>query len=737
MKISIVRIALCSLLLCTVLLSPATSDEGMWLMTQLDKLPLREMQAYGLRLSPRQIYNEDSVSLKDAIVLFGGGTSSFVSPEGLVLTNHHVAFAAIQSISSTSEDYLKNGFYAPTKDKEISIPSYTAQIVVSTKDVTGEVLGSISDTLAPGARSKAVTAKLRELEKAAKGTSDIEYRIAEMYNGVRYTMFGYQVLRDVRLVYAPPTSIGNYGGEVDNWYWPRHTGDFSFMRVYVAPDGKPAKYAKENVPYKPATYLPFSMDGVKEGDFAMIMGFPGRTFRYRTTPEVQLARDETMPMTMKLFKLRMDIITAAGNRDRAIEIKYASKWRGLANTYKNYQGTLEGMTRSHIMKQREELEREFLAFLRSKPELEAKYGTVLSDIARTYDELKTFNRKTIVIGQLYSSSDLVRLANRFKEYAQSFAPDSTGKPVPSPAMAAGLKDAISATFKDMDLGVDRQLLAALILEATELPYEQRVERVARIVGTKTGEQRERAVRDFVNDLFNDTELSTPERASKLTTKSAKDILNDDLVRFVLDLDKDNAPLMERVAAFNATIGRDRARLLEAWMAWKGPDIYPDANRTLRLTYGKVDPYKPRDAVYYDYVTTLGGVMEKETGEDPFQVPAKLRELWEAKDFGRYADLKSGDVPVAFIAELDITGGNSGSPVINGRGELIGLAFDGNWESVVCDWLYVKPLNRAINVDARYILFVVDKFSNAQELLSELNVSGVKPGSSPSTGSNNR
>jgi hypothetical protein len=696
-------------------------DEGMWTLNQLGKLPWEKMQKNGLQLTPEQIYSTSSTSLKDAIVLLGGGTSSFISADGLILTNHHVAYGAIQSVSSVEDDRLKDGFIAKTKEEELSIPTYSAQVVLSQKDVTDEVLGAVSDTMTADSRSKAIQSKTREIEKREKGSTEYECRVSEFYNGVKYYLFTFEVFRDVRLVYAPPTAIGNYGGEVDNWYWPRHTGDFSLMRVYVAPDGKHAKYSKDNVPYKPKVFLPISAQGFHEGDFAMIMGFPGRTFRYRTSPEIQLAKDETLPLNMEIFKLRMDIVDKAGKNDRATEIKYASRWRGWANVYKNYQGTLEGMKRSDIMKLRKEEERKFKEFIQSKPELQSKYGTLLSDIGSMFENLKSFNQKQVILSQLMGGSDLLMTANRFRNFANSFVKDSTGKMKPPASNVEELKNAIPTIFKNFNISVDKELLTVMILKAAELPTGQQIEAIQKIVGTKTGEKREKAIKEFVNDLFDDSKLVTSEGCLKLLSKDSDDILDDEFVKFSVLLDKDNGPLMASANAFNAKISRLRAKLLEATMAWKGSDIYADANRSLRLTYGEIKSYNPRDAVHYDYETTLGGVMEKETGENPFIVPPKLHQLWENKDFGKYADPRVNDVPVAFLADLDITGGNSGSPVINGKGELIGLAFDGNWEAVVGDYVFQESLNRSINVDARYILFILDKYSNAQNILNELSI----------------
>ncbi|MBI5022139.1 MAG: S46 family peptidase [Ignavibacteriales bacterium] len=693
-------------------------DEGMWMLQQISKLPFTEMQKHGMELTPEQVYSTTSTSLKDAIVLLGGGTSSFISGDGLLLTNHHVAYGAIQSVSSVEEDRLKDGFLAASKADEIPIPSYQARIVLNQKDVTADVLSAVSDTMAPDARSKAIRTKMNEIEKKEKGDSENECRVSEFFGGMKYFLFTFEVFRDVRLVYAPPTSIGNYGGEVDNWMWPRHTGDFSLMRAYIGPDGKHSKYAKENVPCKPKVFLPISTQGFKEDDFAMILGFPGTTYRYRTTPEIKLAKEESLPMTIDLYKTRMDIIETAGKNDRATEIKYSSKWRGLANPYKKFLGTLEGMRRADLLTLRNANEEIFAQFLATNPDLQKKYGSIISDIRSLYETLATFNKKQIMLGQLLQCSDVLSIANRFRTYLKP--PETPTREVRTPEQnLSDLKDAINNTFKNLNLTLDKQLLSSMILKAAELPESQQIEAIQKIVGSKTGEKRIKEVQEFVDDLYDDTKLANKEDCLKMTEKSESKILDDPFVEFALAIDKNNSQIQKKNADFTAKITILRTKLLEAYSSWKGPDMYPDANRTIRMTYGVVKSFKPRDAVHYDYVTSLGGVIEKETGVDPFIVSPKLRQLWEKRDFGKYADPRINDVPVAFIADLDITGGNSGSPVINGKGELIGLAFDGNWESVVGDYYFQDQINRTISVDARYILFIIDKFSNAKNIMDEL------------------
>ena len=697
-------------------------DEGMWLLDSINKLPLADMKKHGLELTPEQIYSVNGSSLKDAIVLLGGGTASFVSSDGLMLTNHHVAFAGIQAASSVQDDYLQNGFLAKSRSEEIST-SYTAQIVVGMKDVTAEVLSAVSDTMSADQRAKAIRAKTQAVELDAKGTTAYSCRVSEMFNGGKYYLFTYQALNDVRLVYAPPSAIGNFGGEVDNWMWPRHTGDFSLMRAYTGPDGKPAKFAKDNIPFKPKTFLPISTQGFSEGSYAMILGFPGRTFRYREAAAVEVARDETLPTTIDLYKTRMDIIDKAGKNDRAVEIKYASRVRGLANTYKNYLGTLEGMRRSDLLAMKRTQEKAFAEYLNSSPELQKKYGSLLADMDHAAADLKTFNRKNILLTNLRTGVDGLRLAERFRTFASVPRSDSTGNTIPpTDKERSTVKDFINSTFKNFDLAVEKQTFTALILKSLAMPVDQQVEAFRDIAGRYTGVELEKRVTEYVDDLYDDSYLATPTGCEKLLQKDPEKILDDPFIKLSETINREQAIVQAKNNTFNATIGQLRGKWIEAWWGWKNEEnMYPDANRTLRLTYGQVKSYSPRDAVEYKHSTMLTGVIEKESPEVPFVVPTKLHDLWKKKDFGRYADTQTGDVPVAFIADLDITGGNSGSPVINGKGELIGCAFDGNWEAVVGDYYFQEQFNRTIAVDARYVLFVLDKFSGAQNILNELTI----------------
>ncbi len=717
---SIYHLAVLFLFLTLLALPLSSKDEGQWMPTQINKLPWSQLQQLGLQLTPEQIYNPNGPSLEDAIVLLGGGTGSFVSADGLIITNHHVAVGAVQSVSSVETDYLKDGFTAETRDKEIAIPSYSARVVVDMQDVTNEIYSTLSDTMSPESRTKAIRAKSTEVEKKAKGESDYICNVVDFFYGVKYYLIKYETLKDIRLVLAPPVSIGTYGGDDDNWMWPRHTGDFAFMRAYVSPEGKSVAYAKENVPYKPRKFLPMSTEGVQEGTFSMIMGFPGRTFRYRTSPEMQIQVDETLPLGIDLGKTQIDIINEARKKDHAVSIKYHSRVQGISNGWKYREGALLGIKSADVIKLRQNEETKFKSFLSTQPELQKKYGNIIYEIDQLYKELRTFNKKQIVLGQGFFVADGIRLASSFKDFANSFEKDSvSGDMKPTESSIKNLKDTYTNVLKNSDVNVDKTLLVAMLKKASELPTEQKISAVQKIVGDKTGEKLDKALWNFVNDLYDDSRLTTVEGCEKLISKDADDIKDDALVQFMMELDNDFAPLQGMTQKFNSKAGVLRTRLMEAWLKYKNTEIYPDANRTLRFTYGQVMPYYARDAVRYNYVTTLSGVMQKETGADPFIVPEKLKTLHEKKAFGEYADPKMNDVPVAFVATLDITGGNSGSPVMNGKGELIGVAFDGNWEGMANDYYYQPSVNRTISVDSRYVLFYIDKYANAQNILNEI------------------
>ncbi len=638
----------------------------------------------------------------------------------MIVTNHHVAFAGIRALSSVQDDYLKNGFLASTKEQELST-SYNADIVQSMTDVTAEVFSAATDTMNEGDRERAIRSKRKEIEDKWQDSTKLGCRVVDMYGGAKYYMFVSLRLEDVRLVYAPPQAIGNFGGETDNWMWPRHTGDFSLMRAYTGPDGKPAKYAKENVPYKPRKFLPVSTQGVQEGSFAMIMGFPGRTYRYREASGVQLAQEETLPWTEELYNTRIDVINRWSDNDRAIALKYASKLRGLANTKKNYSGTLAGLRRTNLVAAKKSADENLAAFIAANPDLARRAGTTLADLTAATDELRTINKKNVYMNSINTGMELFQIAAKLGSYFTSLKKDDKGTlRDPEEKDLQPIREWMGKNFKDYEANLDKDMITALILENAKLPVNQQLKTFAAIYKTKTGNDRERAVRDFVDELFEDTELATLAGCEKLLKGDPEDILDDEAVKFYRKYSAEAGPVAAKQQGLLAKLTRLRTKYVEALLEWRKNTVtYPDANRSLRFTYGEVVPLAPRDAASYSTTTTLTGVMEKESDAEEFLVPGKLKELWRKKDFGRYVDPKLNDVPVAFISNLDITGGNSGSPVINGKGELIGCAFDGNWDGVVGDYVYEERMNRCIAVDSRYMLFVIDKFSGAENILKEL------------------
>ena len=697
-------------------------DEGMWPLDTLERLPLRAMRARGLHLTPEQISGTHGPGLKDAVVLLGGGTASFVSPDGLMLTNHHVAFSALQSLSAIGHDYLNDGFLANTRDQELPT-AYAAQVVERMDDVTREVLAGVADSQTPEERMGIIKANSAAVEAAAQKAPWNICRVYAMDSGTRFSLATLLVLRDIRLVYAPPGAIGNFGGEIDNWMWPRHTGDFAFMRAYVGKDGRPAAYAKDNVPFKPSLFLPLSTRGYTEGSFVMVLGFPGKTFRHYESAALTVANNVTLPTIIKLSRARMSVIEDAGNRDRALQIKYANRLRMMENTYKNFLGTLEGMKRSEVIARRQRDEQVLDAYIHATPGRIRRFGDLLSELGRNDSLLGAMEARQILLRSLSSSVDFLHAANIIREAIARPSSDSSG--ILHAGMGGPRAEAtagIAAVYGNYDEGVDKRLLTALILQSRELGEGQGLRLFRQIEGDNAKENRGRLVEQFVDSLYRGSALSSQAACMNLLSGPVDAIRTDPGIRFAADIAAERKAMSADSARISAALESLRGTYITAWQEWKQDTAgYPDANRSLRFSYGIVEGYMPRDGVSYGYQTSLSGVMEKAQETDPFIVPPRLRELWEKKDFGTHADPALGDVPVDFISDLDITGGNSGSPVINGDGELIGCAFDGNWESVVGDYVYEERFDRTISVDIRYVLFILDKFSAASNILHELTI----------------
>jgi hypothetical protein len=722
--------ALVALLFITVVAPYAFADEGMFMPDAINRLPIDKLKERGLKIPVTDIYNAAGVSLKDAIVIIDGGTGEFVSPEGLLLTNHHVAFDALVAASTPANDYVARGFTARTRAEELPAPDYTVTITEDMRDVTSEVLGNIPATLAPDERASAIEERVAALEASARsraGGQDTRIRIMPFNEGLSYYMYTSLVLRDVRMVYAPPNSVGQFGGETDNFDWPRHGADFTFLRAYVGPDGKPADYSPNNVPFKPKKFLSLSMGGVREGDFMMVLGYPGSTRRYRESQSARYSLDVDWPFLVDLYSNYIRILEDAGRYNPALRIRLQSDIADYSNTLKLYAGSIPALRRADFVAKKRLEEAAFARWVEGDPARKAKYGEVLPGISKAYDEMFATGQRDLVVQQLFAVSDLIGLAYLAGQVAaDKERPVAERNPVFASAGLARLTSRIGPILAARNPTVEREILTFLLRKADELPAGQKIEAIEKRFGNLQGEARRRAEEDFARVIIDGKRFATAEALSSLYTMTATQLreLREPLVEFSAEIGVEERRRSRLTREFNAVVERLRPLLLAGMSEMRGsPPAYPDANRTLRFGYGEVKGYTPREAILYQPFTTLSGVMEKETGRGEFIVPEKLKQLYAARDFGPYANA-SGDVPVNFLATTDIIGGHSGSPIMNGRGEQVGIIFDGNYEGLGNDYLYNEATNRAIAIDIRYVLFITDKFGGAGYLLKELDIKNM-------------
>lgn len=693
------------------------AEEGMWLMSQLQQL---DLQSKGLKIDIDDIYNPDKPCITDAIVWLGGCSASFVSPEGLLLTNHHCAFGALQRASSQGRDYITDGFLAKNRSEEIEAKGSYAYILQETKDVTEEVLKSAKGVDDLVQKDRKITAKITQMTEKIEGDrEDMHAVVASMYEGKQYILFVYKKYQDVRLVYAPPASIGNYGGDIDNWMWPRHTGDFTYMRVYQAPDGSGAKYSPDNVPVNPKNYLRISTAPLKEGDFTFIIGFPGSTTRWRTSSSVNWNLSYAYPSTIENYQELIDLMAELTLNSEEGRIRVANLDKGLNNTMKNYQGNVDGMTKSNFLQKKMDFEQELMTFIAGDPKLEKQYGDVLGQICGLYDELAKTRDKDAVLDMFgFRGLTLMSIAKQAYDVAREREkPKDQREPDFSEKDVKETIDRLYLKYYGYYEPVDKAMLKRVLEKSLNLPDEQT------IAILKNMFKDDGAIDHFVENAYDKARLADLDYAKLLFKKTSKELenLGDPLISLATALYPEFEALKDRRRVFNAQIKELRKSYLEALLAWKDGQIYPDANSTMRFTYGRIAGYQPADAVWYSPFTTLKGVIEKNTGVEPFDAPAKLVASYQTGDLGRWIDPSLKDVPVNFLHVCDITGGNSGSAVMNARGELIGLAFDGNYESLTSDWQYDSDLQRTISVDIRYVLFLTDKIAGADYLLQEMGV----------------
>ncbi len=694
------------------------ADEGMWIPLLLKQLNEGDMQKLGLKLSADDIYNINKSSLKDAIVHFGGFcTGEMISEEGLVITNHHCGFDAIQSNSSVEHDYITNGYWASTREQELPNPGLFVRFLVSIEDVTAKVNKELSDTLTEAQRAIELPKILAKIAKEAKGDSDYFTDVKSFYKGNEYYLMTYEVFNDVRLVGAPPESIGNFGGDTDNWMWPRHTGDFSLFRVYCGKDGKPAAYSKDNVPYKPKHYLPISMKGIQKDDFTMTFGYPGTTDRYLTSYGVTQAIDMTNPAIVKIRDKKLKVLKADMDADPKIRIMYASKYAQTANYWKYFIGQTKGLKRMRVAEQRAAEEAKFQAWADGDPTRKAKYGSALPGLKKSYEEMSKYALTRIYMNEAINRGpEIMPIANALMPLSTVLSSkDSKSEDIKAATEKA--KARAESFYEEFNVATDQKLFAALLeMYYKDIPKDQHAPIFKEIESKYKSD-----FNSYAAAVYKTSFLTSKEKyLAFLDAPSSKKLEKDPAFRTMKSImDFYNANI--KTAITNITNNQNQFnRAYMAGLREMNPDkkYAPDANGTMRLSYGQVKAYDPMDGVKYDYFTTAQGILEKQDNtNEEFIVDPKLEKLIKNKDFGPYGE--NGELKVCFISNNDITGGNSGSPVINGNGELLGLAFDGNWEAMSGDIAFDPEYKRTICVDIRYVLFVIDKFAGAGHLIKEM------------------
>ncbi|HLP13106.1 MAG TPA: S46 family peptidase [Flavobacteriales bacterium] len=700
-----------------VLGSTAFADEGMWLLMYLKKMNEADMKSKGMKITADDIYNVNSSSLKDAVVNFGGFcTGEIISKEGLILTNHHCGYDAIAEHSTVEHDYLTNGFWAYEKSQEIPCEGLYVKFMVRMEDVTAKINAAAEGT-SDVSRDNAIKAKISELKKAAIEGTKYEAEIKPFFEGNEYYLFVYEVFNDIRLVGAPPSSIGKFGGDTDNWMWPRHTGDFSMFRVYANSENKPAAYAKENVPYKPKHALPLSIKGIKENDFAMILGYPGSTDRFLASYGVKTATDVEQPERVKIRQARLETMKVDMDKSDEIRIKYASEYAQISNYWKYFIGQTRGLKRLKVYERKQEEEKKFAEWVNTDDKRKEKYGNALNMVAEASAEIDK-----MAIPSAYFTEAVFTMENHtlyFNYFTLWKTLEQKGDKATVEAIAASITPKIDEFFKNHNKETDMKLYGELLtLYYNNMPKEYHPKELTEAHKANKGD-----LRLFAKKYYEKSVLVDPVKLKAFLAKPdyktfQKDLGFNMLIGFFGIYQEKITPVVEPA---EAKLKQGMKLYIDGLRKMNASKFYaPDANFTMRCTYGNVLDYSPGDAMIYDYVSTIEGIMQKEDPKnEEFIVPAKLKELYLKKDYGRYG--VNGTLPVGFLSNTDITGGNSGSPVINGNGELIGTAFDGNWEAMSGDIAFEPQLQRTISVDIRYTLFIIEKFAGATNLIKEMTI----------------
>ena len=702
-------------LLVLIQVSPLRSEEGMWPLSEIEKL---DLAARGLRMDPKELYNPQGVSLIDGIINLSGCTASFISADGLILTNYHCAFRAIQSNTTAENDYFRNGFMAKDRAGELPAPGYTVRIIDSYKDVSAKVLSAIRPSMSYARRTRELEKRIKAIVKQAESRHrGKRASVAEMFPGRTYVLFVYTYLRDVRLVYAPPRSIGEFGGEEDNWMWPRHTGDFALLRAYTGPDGNAADMAPGNQPYHPEAFLRVNPAGVSEGDFVFIPGYPGRTYRHRTSHFLEFEENKRMPWMVSQYEWMIHTLEEMSTRGRDVAIKLAPRLKGIWNVMKNYRGKLKGMRQAGITQKRRAEEKELQEFILSKPELKSEFGCVLDKIRQVYVDAQKDWEVRLAYGSLPRTSFLLGTAYTLYEAAiERRKPDLQRKAAYMDRNFTRLRNRMLRNYRNFYPPADRALTERMLSQLLRHPDSEYVIPLEKALGGKD-------LKAYLDAGFAETELGKRAAAEKWLQAKPADFRRseDPLIRLAVTLHPALERMEEKSKARKGRLDEQLARLVEVKRRFLGRDFIPDANGTLRLTMGRIRGYSPADAVTMTPLTTLEGLVEKHTGKPPFVAPERLQQLVRQGRDGGFSDPSLGQVPVAMLYDCDTTGGNSGSPVLDARGRLVGLNFDRVFEATVNDYAWSDRFSRSIGVDIRFILWFLSEYSEAHQLLREMGV----------------